>query len=555
MSWSSISGVGSKDPSIIQEYTRSTVNYSKEHGLSKPNEVVRKKSETDEARMAMLLEQNRALHTRFLLNGSGVHEEEEEEEEESRRRKHTVLYNRKFSDLQLPSTFDGVISSHNGAGLGEGLTVVPSDGELVVGYCDDPMQYFAARIAPHIIPWKPVKLVFVPHLGKQMTTRAVADSRFKDKKLDAKYFPHITICQGWHYQKFLKENRKKTRSHSPPRGYPVDQWVDGVFWPRNSQFKTHRKSERPFIVAANMEAAGGHNCDSYDVLLDTKTAKIHGGCPTIWTSMGIVGLSDHILRGPLDLVKSVGFDAERVLRSKKGFCAFLYRNCFKKFYSNFAAVMTNRTQQSSPSNKYVEDMDNKAGIRVAFFDMISSSYKKPDALGGCRRTNVRRIARNTAGGKESYMDEAVQIFGRYKFVIAMENHHVAGYITEKLINAVLANSVPIYFGAPDIYDYVNPKRFIRCDLDEGRLKEFGNKRFTNENQRETWARENLKGLKDCVEKVRAVDEDDELYKAMISEPFLYGNRLEDSPFDYAYYGKRIRNTLKLYDSDLLHDDL
>mmetsp|Transcript_11513 Transcript_11513/g.15927 ORF Transcript_11513/g.15927 Transcript_11513/m.15927 type:complete len:187 (+) Transcript_11513:102-662(+) len=186
--------------------------------------------------------------------------------------------------------------------------------------------------------------------------------------------------------------------------------------------------------------------------------------------------------------------------------------------------------------------------------MLKSLHKEPDALGGCRRNvqGVKKIIR----GKESYMDEAVQIFGRYKFVIAMENNYVPGYITEKLPNAVLANTVPIYFGAPDIYDYVNPKRFIRCDLDEGALRELRKMKFSSIDQREGWVRDKLgKGLKDCAEKVKAVDEDDELYKEMISQPFLYENRLEDSPFDYAYYGKRIRQTLKLYDSDLLHDDL
>ena len=37
------------------------------------------------------------------------------------------------------------------------------------------------------------------------------------------------------------------------------------------------------------------------------------------------------------------------------------------------------------------------------------------------------------------------------------------YFTEKLINALLAGTVPIYFGAPDVAKYVNPKRFIYCD--------------------------------------------------------------------------------------------
>mmetsp|Transcript_27746 Transcript_27746/g.67488 ORF Transcript_27746/g.67488 Transcript_27746/m.67488 type:complete len:192 (-) Transcript_27746:159-734(-) len=187
-------------------------------------------------------------------------------------------------------------------------------------------------------------------------------------------------------------------------------------------------------------------------------------------------------------------------------------------------------------------------LESPFFDLLSEGYKKPDALGGCRRD---RSIKKSARGKESYMDEAVRWFGSYKFVIAFENNWRKGYLTEKIINAVLANTVPIYFGAPDILDYVNPKRFIRCELDTQKLTEFGRMKFKDPSSREKWVKTNLNGLEECVQEVKRIDQDDDAYKAMISEPFFYGNTLEDSPFDYAYYGRRIRNILRLYDSDVL----
>ena len=74
---------------------------------------------------------------------------------------------------------------------------------LVVGFCDDPMQYFAQEVAPYIMPWKPLKLVYTPHLAKEMSSRAVHDIRFTTEKykMNPKTFPHILICQGWHYKR------------------------------------------------------------------------------------------------------------------------------------------------------------------------------------------------------------------------------------------------------------------------------------------------------------------------------------------------------------------
>ena len=46
-----------------------------------------------------------------------------------------------------------------------------------------------------------------------------------------------------------------------------------------------------------------------------------------------------------------------------------------------------------------------------------------------------------------------------RFVIAFENDIVEGYITEKLLNGIFSNSIPVYFGANDIS---NQSFFISC---------------------------------------------------------------------------------------------
>lgn len=48
----------------------------------------------------------------------------------------------------------------------------------------------------------------------------------------------------------------------------------------------------------------------------------------------------------------------------------------------------------------------------------------------------------------------------YKFAICFENAIFPGYVTEKIFDALVAGVVPIYYGAPDIADYVNSGAFI-----------------------------------------------------------------------------------------------
>ena len=57
--------------------------------------------------------------------------------------------------------------------------------------------------------------------------------------------------------------------------------------------------------------------------------------------------------------------------------------------------------------------------------------------------------------------DKLQVMSRYKFAICYENTCIEhGYVTEKIIDALLAGTVPIYWGAPDIEKYVPTSCFI-----------------------------------------------------------------------------------------------
>ncbi|WP_299360451.1 glycosyltransferase family 10 [uncultured Parabacteroides sp.] len=80
-------------------------------------------------------------------------------------------------------------------------------------------------------------------------------------------------------------------------------------------------------------------------------------------------------------------------------------------------------------------------FRKFFFDELSK-YKKVDS-GGMYLNNIGYV-----------VDDKFDFIRNYKFTIAFENSSTPGYTTEKLIQPMLVNSLPIYWGDPDIeYDF------------------------------------------------------------------------------------------------------
>lgn len=87
-------------------------------------------------------------------------------------------------------------------------------------------------------------------------------------------------------------------------------------------------------------------------------------------------------------------------------------------------------------------------IRYEFFKQLSA-YKRIDS-GGRSMNNMGNIR----------IPNKIRFLQDYKFTMAFENSSVSGYTTEKLTNAMAANTVPIYFGDPDVGLDFNKDAFI-----------------------------------------------------------------------------------------------
>ncbi|XP_052203211.1 alpha-(1,4)-fucosyltransferase [Diospyros lotus] len=65
-----------------------------------------------------------------------------------------------------------------------------------------------------------------------------------------------------------------------------------------------------------------------------------------------------------------------------------------------------------------------------------------------------------ASSAPKWWDHLHCAMSHYKFVLAIENTATESYVTEKLFYALDSGSVPIYFGAPNVWDFVPPHSII-----------------------------------------------------------------------------------------------
>lgn len=120
-------------------------------------------------------------------------------------------------------------------------------------------------------------------------------------------------------------------------------------------------------------------------------------------------------------------------------------------------------------------------IREEFYQKLNE-YKKVDS-GGRWKNNV--------GGP---VPNKLEFDCKHKFTFCFENSSQSGYTTEKLVDGFAAQTIPIYWGDPDVGRVFNKKAFI-CVQDYA-------------------------SLDNVVEEVKRLDNDDEAYVEMLRQPAL-----------------------------------
>ncbi len=93
-----------------------------------------------------------------------------------------------------------------------------------------------------------------------------------------------------------------------------------------------------------------------------------------------------------------------------------------------------------------------ASQRLDFFEKLSV-YKKVDSGG------------NTLNNIGEAVADKMDFIKDYRFVIAFENASYPGYTTEKIVEPLIADCIPLYWGDPLVGNDFNKKRFLQLDHD------------------------------------------------------------------------------------------
>jgi hypothetical protein len=99
---------------------------------------------------------------------------------------------------------------------------------------------------------------------------------------------------------------------------------------------------------------------------------------------------------------------------------------------------------------------------------------------------------------------------QYKFFICFENSKYDYYITEKLINAYYSGCIPIYWGSDTVDSELNEDCMINVNK--------------------------MRSYEELVDKIKEIDNNDILYRKMLSEPLLKNNVYDEKYSSYGLLG-------------------
>lgn len=208
--------------------------------------------------------------------------------------------------------------------------------------------------------------------------------------------------------------------------------------------------------------------------------------------------------------------------------------CLLYLYDYFIYGLTNKyeslydkeieTDLLKTKNKFCAYISQGFGhpncIRERFFDKLIE-YKQIDSAG--KHRNNLPLVKGEAGTISGSLNK-INFLRNYKFVMAFEGTDIdrtngnSGWITEKIIEPMMAKSIPIYWGNALINKDLNPKSFINWH-------DYGNDEET-------------------IKRIIEVDNDDNLYMSYINEPFIINKN--ESVFKKEYLVSIFETILKKF---------
>lgn len=156
----------------------------------------------------------------------------------------------------------------------------------------------------------------------------------------------------------------------------------------------------------------------------------------------------------------------------------------KAFAAQFGQVLTNQEERALPHPRairsqtgniwyYGKSFDEIAPSpppeKPALFSTVCSSKRQAHTMHARRYDFTQRLkaelpALEIFGHGVRFVEKKADALDPYKFHLAIENHQAPHLWTEKLADAFLACTVPIYCGCPNVADYFPAESFIPIDI-------------------------------------------------------------------------------------------
>eukprot|EP00937_MAST-01D_sp_MAST-1D-sp2_P000380 g380.t1 len=368
-----------------------------------------------------------------------------------------------------------------------------------------------------------------------------------------------------------------------------DAYKKGFVWPADSPAPAYSPGKWPLFVKYSLEGFGGGRCDEWDLNLEVKwnqgkamdpTKTDYHGCPSMLFPFALSHFAHRADKAVGDLIIAPDFDAAAELRRKKHFAAFVVGNCGKVYNSGLRMAFfqllseyklvhakswcyreRNPGGPEGPIRPIAEYAPNSyhVGPQRRGDSEIAASVER-DRLPQSRDPNFRRApsgdTRDDTLTIQSYYDGTPQALRDYKFAIVFENARMPGWFTEKLVNAKLAHSVPIFFGPPPqfLHRHTNKDAFVHCDIPDSVHEHIPRPEGDREGHLDPEKRGNIDkwvlqlkeairpAVQPCLRQIQELDEDNERYMRMISSSLLPQNRIERGGlWDIMTYGAQIRS--------------
>jgi len=96
-------------------------------------------------------------------------------------------------------------------------------------------------------------------------------------------------------------------------------------------------------------------------------------------------------------------------------------------------------------------------VDLNFLDLYGKGW---DSYNNLPRKWKRTLLRLLGDPRDRSVNNKIGALSKYRYCLCVENFQFHGYITEKIIHSIVAKSVPIYYGAPNITQYIPADCFI-----------------------------------------------------------------------------------------------